>query len=807
MSHSTENAGTSPALSGVRVVDLSQFNAGTSCAEFLAWFGADVVKIESPAGASGRYVDSENPGVDSFEFILLNANKRSVTCDLATEPGKETLRKLIANADVVVENMALGAAERLGFGYEEMLRLNPRVVYAQFRGFASGTARGDYLCTDMVAQAVGGAVAGTGYAGGPPLTPGLAIADTGAALHGVMGVIAALHQRGMTGRGQRVEVAMQDAVINLNRIYYTDQMVDGKVQLRLGNNSRTAAAPSDVFPCKPGGPNDYVLIHISKSANKHWQGLLKAMGRDDLLNDPVLSTPQGRVGRRKDVDALVGAWCKEQTKRVAMESVQRAGATSGAVLDMRDLSEDAELRKRGMFVTVDHPVRGAVTIPGWPVRMSESKVPVRCAPSLGAHTEEVLAEWLAPRKKETENEAQRGAGGQAALSGVRVVDFTQFEAGPSCTETLAWLGADVVKIEEPEFGDRGRTGNTDKPGVDAPYFILLNANKRSFTCDLKSESGKEMVRKLIMKADVVVENMAPGVIERLGFGYDAVSKINPGVVFAQIKGFSSDSPQAKYLCFDSIALAAGGAMAITGTDGNTPLRPAPHLGDTGAGLHCVTGILAALCQRQRTGRGQRVQVAMQEAVINFSRSAFVRYLASGKPPARGGSSGVYQCKGGGPDDYCYIATPGIDDAQWHRLLQAIGKQDLVGDPRFGSVREREKNKAAVDALLSAWCPQHTKMEAMEILQGAGVPAGAVFNTQDHCVDTHLRKSGMFVTVEHPVRGAVTIPGWPVTMSESQVPIRSAPLLGAHTEQVLSEWLGLGKEETKQFRQPAPAAAS
>ena len=448
-------------------------------------------------------------------------------------------------------------------------------------------------------------------------------------------------------------------------------------------------------------------------------------------------------------------------------------------------------------------------MPGWPVKMSESQVPVRCAPALGAHTEEVLKEWLASRHREPAKLAQgaQGAGMKTALSGVRVVDFTQFEAGPSCTEALAWLGADVVKIEEPGEGDRGRTGNTDKPGVDAHYFILLNANKRSLTCDLKSERGREMVRKLIMKADIVVENMAPGVIERLGFGYDAVRKINPAIVFAQVKGFASDSPQAKYLCFDTIALAAGGVMAVTGTDGNVPLRSGPHLGDTGAGLHCVAGILAALCQRQRTGRGQRIQVAMQEAVISFNRTAFASYLATGKPPVRGGGSGLYRCKGGGPDDYCYIPISEVDGEQWQRLLRAIGEQGLAADPRFASARERAKNGTAVDALLSAWCEERTKIEVMDILQSAGVPAGAVLNTQDHYDDVHLRKSESVVTVEHPVRGAVTIPGCPVKLSESHVPVLCAPLLGAHTGQVLSEWLGLSQQEIEEYCRPAPVAAS
>ncbi len=803
MDQSAPKSEANAALSGVRVVELSQFDAGAGCAEILAWLGADVVKVESAVSESGRYAATERAGVDSYEFILLNANKRSVMCDLETDRGKQHLRQLIANADVVVEHLAPGVVERLGFGYKMVRELNPRIIYAQIKGFAAGNPRANYLSMDMVAQAVGGAVSGTGDAGEPPLAPGIAIADTGAALHSAMGILSALYQRQVTGRGQSVEVAMQDAVINLHRVAYINQSMRGKPLQRTGNGSRSAAVPSNLFACKPGGPNDYVFIHVSKSANKHWQSIAKLMGRSDWAHDPNYLTGQARTARRDEIEALISAWCGERTKVEAMDAIQNAGASAGAVLDTQELSEDAHLRERGMFATIEHPARGAVTMPGWPVKKSESSVAVRSAPLLGAHTQEVLSEWLAP-SKQAPLQPSRNAGTNSALAGVRVVDFTQFEAGTSCTEALAWLGADVVKIEEPQRGERGRFGNTDTPGVDAHYFIHLNANKRSLTCDIKSERGKELLRKLIMKADVLAENMAPGVIERLGFGYDVVRQLNPRIIYAQIKGFPSDGPHANYLCFDTIAQAVGGSISAVGAVGGLPLRPGPNIGDTGSGMHCATGIVAALVQRQRTGRGQRVQMAMQESVINFSRAAFARYLALGRPPARHGSRNLYACKGGGANDYCFISTAAASDEQWHRLLQVIGKGDLLNDPRFASRQERSKHMPEMDALLTDWCSERTKIEAMDIMQRAGVPAGAVLDPQEIQDDPELRKNGMFVTIAHPARGPLTIPGWPVRMSESHVPVQSAPLLGTHTEAVLSEWLGLSAAEIQEHQKAVSA---
>jgi formyl-CoA transferase len=444
--------------------------------------------------------------------------------------------------------------------------------------------------------------------------------------------------------------------------------------------------------------------------------------------------------------------------------------------------------------------------------MSESQVAVRAAPLLGAHTKEVLTEWLTPRdEKQPAGKSATQNAGNKALAGIRVVDMTQLEAGTSCTEPLAWLGADVVKVEEPERGERGRSGNTEKPGLDAHYFIVLSANKRSMRCDIKSERGKEILKQLIMKADILVENMAPGAIERLGFGYEVARQWNPRLIFAQIKGFPSEGPHAKYLCLDMIAQSAGGGLATTGLPSDQPLKPGPNMGDSGAGMHGTTGILAALIQREKTGRGQRVEVSMQEAVINFNRNSFATYLATGVAPSRRANPGafeeVFACKGGGRDDYCCVPASQLSDEQWQRLLRIVGGEAAIDDVRFATRQERVKNTAALGSLLSAWCAARQKVEAMDLLQGAGVPAGAVFSTKDLCADDDLLKSGMFANIEHATRGKLRIPGWAVRMSDSPVHVRPSPLLGEHTEAVLSEWLGLSKQEIEEFRKPLAVAVS
>lgn len=395
-----------------------------------------------------------------------------------------------------------------------------------------------------------------------------------------------------------------------------------------------------------------------------------------------------------------------------------------------------------------------------------------------------------------------------ALSGITVLDLTQFEAGPSCTQMLGWLGADVIKVEPPGRGEQGRRASTEDPDMDSVYFMLLNANKRSVTCNLKHEKGKEIVRGLIGKADVFIENFGPGVIERLGFSYEEVRRINPRIVYAQVKGFDPKGPYAKLLAFDNIAQAAGASLSVTGDADGRPLTPGINVGDTGSGLHCAVGILAALIQRNTTGVGQRIEIIMQEAVINFGRILYAAQAIFGKAVPRRGNAHimgaaapceVYPCKGGGPNDYCLIYSSRAGNHQWENLLKVIGREDLLGEARFASPQLRYDNAAEIDALVTAWSIQRDKYECMRALGEAGVPASAVFDTLELFEDPAMRAQGAFVTVDHPARGRFTMPGCPVRMSDSPIETAPAPLLGADNAGVLTGLLGYDEAEIEELR--------
>jgi formyl-CoA transferase len=385
-----------------------------------------------------------------------------------------------------------------------------------------------------------------------------------------------------------------------------------------------------------------------------------------------------------------------------------------------------------------------------------------------------------------------------ALEGIRVLDFTQYEAGPSSTQMLAWLGAEVIKIEPPT-GEQGRTALSDKRGEDAWFFLLLNSNKKGVTLNLKTERGRDMFREMAKSADVVVENLGPGAMDRLGLGWDVLSKLNPRLIMASVKGFGSSGPYAEYKSFEWIAQAMAGAMSMTGEPDGPPQKAIGGLADTGAGLHTAIGILAAIVQRNATGVGQLVEVAQQDAVVNLLRIHLRDTYVDGKPAPRRGNrsaaaspSNLYRCRPFGPNDYVFIHCATAE--MWKTLVGFCGRPELGDDPRYADRRDRVQFIDEIDAMIEAWTEKRTKFEVMEILAGAGVPCGAVLDSGEVLANEHLRQRGFIVDLEHPRRGKFPMPGNPVRMSESPTEIVRAPLLGEHNAEVFGKLLGYSEAE-------------
>ncbi len=390
------------ALDGIRVLDMTHVQSGPSCTQVLAWLGADVVKIESPAGDITRRQLRDLPDVDSLYFTMLNCNKRSITLNMKSERGKQLFTELLPRFDVLVENFGPGAVDRMGFSWERLQEINPRLIYASIKGFGDGPYT-HFKAYEVVAQAMGGSMTTTGFEEGPPLATGAQIGDSGTGIHVVAGILAALLQRNQTGRGQRVTVAMQHAVLNLCRVKLRDQqrLAHGPLSeypnKQFGDsvprsaNASGGGQPGWAIKCAPGGPNDYVYIIVQPVG---WEPIAKLIGRPELVDDPEWATPEARLSKLDKMFQLIEEWSTRHRKWDVLAQLNEHNIPCGPILSTKEIIEDDSLVANEMVVRVDHPERGEFTTVGCPIKLSDSPVEVDRSPLLGEHNDDIYAREL-----------------------------------------------------------------------------------------------------------------------------------------------------------------------------------------------------------------------------------------------------------------------------------------------------------------------------------------------------------------------------------------------------------------------------
>jgi len=408
-----------------------------------------------------------------------------------------------------------------------------------------------------------------------------------------------------------------------------------------------------------------------------------------------------------------------------------------------------------------------------------------------------------------------------ALEGVRILDFTHVQSGPTCTQLLAWFGADVIKVERAGEGDATRGQLRDIPGVDSLYFTMLNHNKRSMTLDTKRPDGKKVLERLIQDCDVLVENFAPGALDRMGFSWERIQELNPRMIVASVKGFGP-GPYEHCKVYENVAQCTGGAAATTGFDDGPPMVTGAQIGDSGSGLHLALGIVTALYQRNTTGRGQKVLTAMQDAVLNLCRvklrdqqrlerngvmEEYPQFAQGGfgeSVPRAGNASGggqpgwILKCKGWEHDPNAYIYF--IAQAQvWPSVCKLIGREEWITDPDYATPRARLPRLMAIFAAVEEWSTTLTKFEAMDILNKYDIPCGPILSMKEIAEDPSLRATGTIVEVDHPERGPYLTVGNPIKLSDSPTDVRRSPLLGEHTDELLSG-LGYSAEQIALLRE-------
>jgi crotonobetainyl-CoA:carnitine CoA-transferase CaiB-like acyl-CoA transferase len=793
-------------LEGVRVLELGHLVSAAYAAKLMADLGADVVKLEEPGGDRARtrgpfpgdVGDPEKSGL----FLYLNTNKRSITLDLRDAHERRRLEPLIESADLLVHNFPPPDMRARGLDYETLRALNPRLVMCSITPFGLTGPYRDYRAEEItVAHGGGWAWLAPGASEHPELPPLKAFGQQADYQAGLCAAVASLgaHFRALaTGAGEHVDVSVQAHVasfIEQNLVYFT---YCEKVASRLG---RRLLFPWGIFPCADG------LIFLVIAEEDQWKRLVELMGSPEWASWEIF---QGAAARADNADVMkpyVSEWTRQWKVRELFRAGQERRVCFAPVSTMADLADEEQLRTHGFFVDVDHPCAGRIRQPGPPYRLAEPWWAIRRpAPTLGEHNDEVLG----TRPSDAKPAAVPGPRipQRLPLEGVRVADFSWVWAGPFCAMQLAHLGAEVIRLESQARTDLARRlpimAVDIEPGPNrSGYFNQWNQGKKSVVLNLASPQGVELARRVAVKCDVVVENFATGVMDRLGLGYERLRELRPDIIMASISGYGHTGPQASYMGYGPAIVPLSGLASLNGYVGGPPEEVGISYGDPTGGITAAVGILAALVARRRTGKGQHIDVSLWEATAALVAEGWMEFVMNGRQPARRGnrdsSMSPHGCfRAAGEDDWVTIAC--TTEREWQALCAAMGRPDLAADPRFATASDRRANEDDLEREITAWTSGRDRWEITRLLQAVGVAAFPSLSSRDLESDPQLNERGFFTRLAHPEVGVRTHAGIPWRFADTPNGVRSpAPCIGEHTDEVLRDLLGLAPDEIARLR--------
>jgi crotonobetainyl-CoA:carnitine CoA-transferase CaiB-like acyl-CoA transferase len=790
------------ALGDLRVLELSQGWAGSLCGRLLADLGAEVIKVEPPSGDELRGVPPFKEGKDGkvgYLFQMISAGKRSVVLDLTQRGDRELLIGLAQNADVLVEDFPVGKMDELAIGYGALKEGNPRLIYCSITPFGQTGPLSKKAACDIVVQAMSGMMATTGFPGDTPTKAGSDFAEYNGAIYATIAILAALAFRDRSQIGQAIDMSIHDCMVLVQNSNLPSLFVSGKVESKLGN-ANPLVAPLNSYETKDG------WIIAGAVTDKQWNTLSKLMGKEHLIEDSRFDSTAKRAANREEIDVVVTEWTGTKTVLETVKELEDNSLPAGPILTMDQLLRDEHFLGRNMVVEVEDPVAGKMPTFGSVFKMSETPGGVeRGAPVLGQDTEEILttisgcAEEGIPESEAEKPSFRKVDKVDKALGGIRVLEVGIYTAGPFCARLLANLGCEVIKVEPVE----GELIRRVPPLIrnESCAFHLNNNCKKGIALDIRKDKGKEIIKKLVKQVDVLVENFSFGTMERLDLGYNVLREVNPALIYCSLTGFGQTGPYREKLALDTIIQAMSGLMDLTGWPDGPPVKYGLSASDQSGASFAALAILAALHYRHRTGKGQYIDLSMQDLSSWFTQAAWPAYFESGHALTRCGNHhpqraphNTYETS----DGYAVIAVRSESD--WKELLKVMDSEDLMNHPKYDSMAKRIALVDEIDALVSNWTETKTTEDIVDACTKAGVPSAEILELDQVVNHPQTLHREIVVDVEHPSLGKIRTTGSPFKMSETPVIVdKPAPGLGQHNEEVLCGLLGYGKEEVRRLR--------
>ncbi len=785
-------------LDGYTALDLTDLK-GQLCGRVLADLGMEVIKVEPSHGDPIRNYGAL-PERDDFSptFAHLNANKKSVIIDLNDQGSRSEFSRLVQNTDVLLESFSPGFLESIGFGYQTLVTLNPRLVLCSITGFGQNGPNATLAYTDIVVYAM----SGLQYIAGDPTLPPCKAPETQAyyfgSLFGALGTVAALYRREKTGRGDHVDVSMQEALStqeSIIRMYANEGQM-----LRRDGSRHSYVAPAEIFPCKDG----YVFLYVSR---RDWKDFLEIWpGHPAELEDPEWLDNGYRRAHAERFTEKVAAFTAQFDKHELTNFLQSRGINCLPVNRPREFIANGHIREREFFVKVRDRVGETIDYVGSPFLINGRRPEVRPAPLLGEHQDK-LSDFALDNQsfKEDAASAHSFRDSELPLSGIRVLSFDHVLAGPYGMTLLAELGAEVVKVESRNGGlDPMRYfGLAQDPNL-SPRFLEFNRNKLSITVNLKHPDGPALVKDLARHCHAVMDNFSVSVMPKRGLGYEKLREANPNIVVLRMPGLGCTGPDAHYATVGTNITAFSGFTYLWNHPGHTdpPVGSQCVYPDFVSGVLSAVLITAAVLNQQRTGHGAFIDLSQAEAAAYMIGPSHVASIALDNDTAPLGNispaeapQGCYRCKG--DDRWCVISIE--TEAQWHALTTCLGRGDWLRDPRFGSLASRREHREELDRGITEWIRDKDAFEVMDLLEKNGVPCGVVQTGKDLLDDRHLKERGFLVEQNDPRLGRVILPGFPLKFASHTLrPDWRFPELGRDNAVVFGNLLGYSEERIAQL---------